>query len=393
MIRIAHIADIHLSERVHFESTKAVLVEFVEHVERAAGTDEPFDLALLAGDLGDPRYAPARATPPVRNFMTDIVRRLANVAPVVGVRGNHDYVGDWRFLNHLDTTHPVRWVDVEFDSFSIPGLADVTVHAIPWASPAAWQRLGAAMRGLGPDDDPTEAAVEMVFGSIGSVVEETPHHLHIGVGHMHVAGGRLPNGQELVGPELDVPWHALASARCNYFALGHLHSYQKIKGSPSWYAGSPNRLNYGEAGKPSGFLDVTVTHDETFVRFEPLWSANVMHTVDVTIGADGDVLEAAEPEYEISVGHHVRLRVRVPEGVACEDVIAQFVGDIERSGATAHVERIVLSQLRAREGADDVAKAPSIDDKLDTYLRQRGVGDDQRDRVLARFERLQEGQA
>ena len=101
----------------------------------------------------------------------------------------------------------------------------------------------------------------------------------------------------------------------------------------------------------------------------------------------------AEPEYEISVGHHVRLRVRVPEGVAAEDAIAALVANAEANGASVTLERIPLVEMRAREGAEDVAKAPTVAEKVETYMEQRKVEAAQRDRVLARFERLQEGQA
>ena len=386
MIRIAHIADIHLSERVRFDGTVRVLEEFAEYVESTVGATYSIDLVLIAGDIADPRRAPARATPLERNTFARFVLRLAECCPVVCVRGNHDAPGDWTWLNWLRGGHMIRWKDEGPDCLDViyEDGRHVIVHTLPWQSPRAWAEYG---------DLGVEEAMRVVFGATGEIVEDMPDAIHVGLGHLSAKGGKLPSGQELVGAEVEVPAHLLNASKVSYFALGHLHSHQQVPGTRAWYAGSPNRLNFGEAGKPCGFNDVIV-HDDGSpeVTFVPL-DADKLHTIDVTVTEDGGGYASLGALDAIEDGADIRLRVRVPEGVACEDVIVQFVGDIERSGATAHVERIVLSQLRAREGADDVAKAPSIDDKLDTYLRQRGVGDDQRERVLARFDRLKEAQA
>lgn len=396
MIRLAHISDIHLSERVYFESTKRVLVEFVEHVEAAAKTSEPFDLVAIPGDIADPRRAPARATPAERNYFGTIVARLARVCPIVAVRGNHDAVGDWSFLNSMRTEHPVIWIDEGFDSFEVPGLAGVMVHAVPWQSPAAWQRMANGLS-VEPGEDPVELAMRAAFEGIADHVRADEAMIHIGIGHMAVAGGKLPSGQELVGSELEVPWHMLALARCHYFALGHLHSAQKVKGSPSYYAGSPNRLNFGEAGKPCSFYDVVVEHDEVHAQAVLLEQANRLHTVDATalVTTTGEVdldvnFDNLDVLYGVKAGDQVRVRVRIPEGLSVEDLIAQLVQHVEGLGAVAHLERIPLTELRAREGADEIANAPTVAQKVEAYLAQRDVEPNQRGRVLARFDRLQE---
>ena len=381
MIRLAHIADVHLSERVHFAGTLRVLDEFCAAVERSVHDRDPFDLVLIAGDIADPRRAPARATPTERNAFARLVVRLANVAPVVLVRGNHDALGDWTFLDLIETTHEVRWVDNAPESLTLAQLPGVVVHAVPWQSPRGWEDFG----------DDCEAGMEAVFRGIGDLVEAEPDALHIGVGHMSITGGRLPSGQALVGAEVQVPASMLMLARCNYFALGHLHEFQRIPGVRAAYSGSPNRLNFGEAGKRCGWLDVRVDSDGSTIDFVEL-AADRMVTIDADVRTldDGRVVLDVVEDAPDCANADVRVRVRVPEGVAAEDEIAALVARVEGGGGRVTLERIALTELRAREGADEIAAQPSIAAKVETYMEQRGHDAEQTRRVLGRLERLQE---
>jgi len=416
--RVAHLSDPHLAERTRFAGTLRVLEAFAAGVEL-----EDVDLVIVAGDLVDPRRAPARATPRERNALAGILRRCAMVCPVVVVRGNHDAAGDWSFLELLEATFPIFYCETP----TTIGLAEdvsariddnppewfvprVVVHAVPWLSPA-WFADQVAELGLSLEDGHAwiEDAVRPVFDRIAAERSARPDALHVGVGHLSVRGGKLAGGQALVGGEVQIGAESLARLGLHYFGLGHLHESQEVyPGAPVWYAGSPNRLDFGETGKPCGWILATLEEDagRTVVDFVDL-PADELVALEcrVLAGDDGrppwlDFVEGGQddadgpiPLYPDDVaGADVRVRVLVPEGLHAEDPIAELVAFIREAGGRPTVQRITVAALRVREGAEAVASAPTVAGKVRTYLEQRDHEAGQVARVLARLEAV-EGRA
>lgn len=395
--RIAHLSDVHLCERVRFAGTCRVLEAFADDVARL-----DVDLVLIAGDLVDPRRAPAKATPTERNFLARIVLRCAAVCPVVIVRGNHDALGDWSFLELLESRYPIRYFEepATLDLREVVGdrsSAPLFVHAVPWLSPG-WFASQVADLGLSIDEGHAwiEDAVRPVFADIRRQVEASPDALHVGVGHLSVRGGHLAGGQVLVGGEVQVGAEMLADLGLHYFGLGHLHEAQEVvPGAPVWYAGSPNRLDYGEAGKRCCFLLATLDADagRTVVEYADL-PADVLLTVDAEVWQTAEGLAVLDVRSdEISADDFedadVRLRVVVPEGLAAEDAIAEMVAYIEQSGGRPVVQRITAAATRSRAGAAEVAARGTVADKVQTFLAQRDHDTEQTKRVLARLEAIE----
>ena len=411
--KIAHLADVHLAERVRFDGTRRVLEAFADQVDELRP-----DLVIIAGDLVDPRRAPAKATPLERNTFAAVVVRLAAVAPVVVVRGNHDAEGDWSFLSLLCTAYPVHYFEepttLELDGDGFPFVDDsdgelrAVVHAVPWLS-AKWFADQVAALELSIEEGHAwiEDAIRPVFDGIRQRREERPDVLHVGVGHLSVRGGKLANGQALVGHEVQVGAGQLVGLGLHYFGLGHLHEAQAVAdGVPIWYAGSPNRLDFGETGKPCGFVLATLDDvaDRTVVDFVDLPADELVALECRVIEEEGrapwldfvdgghDDVDGPIPLYPDDVaGADVRIRVVVPEGLHAEDAIAELVAFVRESGGRPTVQRITAAALRARDGAAEVASAPDLSAKVRTYLEQRDHPADQVERVGLRLEALEGG--
>lgn len=396
--RVAHIADIHLCERVRFAGTLRTLEAFCEGVER-----ERADLVIIAGDLVDPRRAPARATPTERNAFMGIVCRLAAHCPVVIVRGNHDAVGDWSFLTSLSTSHRIFYFE-EPATLEISDLIEgdarghrVFVHAVPWLSPS-WFADQVASLGLSIDDGYAwiSDATKPIFDAIRASTYESPGAIHVGVGHLSVVGGKLANGQALVGHEVQVGAGLLAGLGLHYFGLGHLHERQQVGDGPIWYSGSPNRLDFGEAGKPCSWNLATIdseTRTTTVQAFD--LPADRLLCFDGRVIVEEDRKAWVEFDDEAPMlgdevaGADVRLRIRVPEGAHGEDAIAEVVAFIEQHGGKPVVQRITVAALRSRDGSDEVAAATTTADKVRTYLAQRDHDPKQIERVVQRLEAIE----
>ena len=84
-MRLLHTADWHLGRAFHGEDLLGAQAAFVDFVVEAARSAQ-VDGVLIAGDLYD------RALPPVDavRLASEALARLAEVAPVVAISGNHD---------------------------------------------------------------------------------------------------------------------------------------------------------------------------------------------------------------------------------------------------------------------------------------------------------------
>jgi exonuclease SbcD len=387
MTRVAHLADLHLCERVRYEGTLRCLRVFVDQV-RSRGAD----IAVIAGDLVDPRRAPARATPTERNALAFQLRRLASECPVAVVRGNHDALGDWSFLSSMRTAgNPVYFTECPRPTIwanrGLIGEVGVCIVSIPWISP---RDFASQARALDLDIDEGHAwtgeAISRMLDEIRPDVEQLRQEgiPIVGVAHASIRGGRLGSGQVLVGGEVQLPREVLDGFPFDYLALGHLHERQQAT-ARGWYSGSPNRLDFGEAGKPCSWNMVEVEPgSEPVVEYVDL-PADELATMTGIVheGDDGIRLDlSTEHAPEDLAGAEVRLRLVVPEGLAGEDLVAQAIRDVESRGATVVVQRIPVAALRARAGSEEIAAAPSARAKVEAFLGQRDHSAAQVARVL-----------
>jgi exonuclease SbcD len=269
-MRLLHTADWHLGRAFHGEellSAQAAFVDFLVDAARASTVDG----VLIAGDLYD------RALPPVDavRLASEALARLAEVAPVVVISGNHDSAARLGFGAELLARADVH---VRTDPLAagapIP-LGDGVVYAIPYLEPdlvrqamgieershaaamdAAMDRVRAtvAARGSGPARaaSPTSATRPAPAAS--------PARPPIVVmAHAFVAGG-VPSESErdlAVGGAANVPASAFDGA--DYVALGHLHGPQVVAGGGGRYAGSPLAFSFSEAGQAKSVALVEVT--------------------------------------------------------------------------------------------------------------------------------------
>ena len=265
-MRLLHTADWHLGRAFHGEellSAQAAFVDFVVDTARDAAVDG----VLIAGDLYD------RALPPVDavRLASEALARLAEVAPVVAISGNHDSAARLGFGAELLARAGVH-VRTDPLAADVPiALGDGWLYAVPYLEPdlvrealgieershaaatgAAMDRVRATVAARGSGPAPARGS--------GPIPAARPTREPVVVmAHAFVAGGAPSESERdlAVGGAANVPAFVFDGA--DYVALGHLHGPQVVAGGGGRYAGSPLAFSFSEAGQAKSVAIVEVT--------------------------------------------------------------------------------------------------------------------------------------
>ena len=366
---LAHIADLHINERRRPEDTSGVLAEFVE----AAGV-AGVDLIVVSGD-----FFHRKSSPVERLMLADFLEAATAVAPVFGVRGNHDAPGD---LALFDRLHPRVTIAER------PGPAVVYDHTpgtrfacvgLPWFDKASC----VARTGSRSAADSNELAMAGAASVLEGVAAEVAWASGQGmipvlVGHVLVAGSTTSTGQTLVGTTVELGPAALAETGAEYVALGHVHKRQGFMAGPGnhdgrvHYSGSPERHNFGE-DEPKGWNLVEFNgRDLAGVEFVELESARAIALLDADWTAEAGAEFSVYPAPPFDRGALVRFRYRIEPDKLGEVDEAAIRERYLAAGAQSVTFEAVLAH-RERIRSDEIATARTTFEKIEAYWAATGV--------------------
>ncbi len=346
-MRLLHTADWHLGRSFHGEGLLAAHAAWCDWlVELAAASS--VDAIVVAGDLYD------RALPPVDaiGLADDALARLAAVAPVVVVSGNHDSATRLGFASSLLSRAGLHLRTDPARSGEPVVVGELALYPIPYLEPDAVRAvLGVEERGHGPV---LTAAMERVRADLARRPAGTRA---VVVAHAFVAGARASESERdlALGGAASVPAATFAGA--DYVALGHLHGPQRV-GENARYAGSPLAFSFSEATHRKSVALVELAGAIPAVELVacpvPRPLARVRGTI-ATLLADAAHEVAEEAWVEVTLTDAVRptdamdrLRRRFPHAVAL-----RFAPD----GATAGAASTYATRLR---GLSDLELATSF---------------------------------
>jgi exonuclease SbcD len=233
---------------------EAVLENLGDFIER-----ERVDLLLMSGDVFDSRGPSAAAERAVFRFFRRVGKSGTKTAVIAG---NHDdplRLEAWgtlaEFVNVATVARP-RPADrggvIELD---VRSGERAIIAAVPFAKTSdlvsamdmanddtiAHQRYAEGMRRI----------VELLTTRFRS------NSINVLMAHTHLDGAVLAGSERQVhlGEQWAVTAQSLPST-AHYVALGHIHRPQRIEAAPSptYYAGSPLQLDFGEVGEEKSFV-------------------------------------------------------------------------------------------------------------------------------------------
>lgn len=364
MKRVAFITDQHVCFATRWEETLRVMDWCASRLEQ----EQP-DVIALGGDLFDRK-------PDVFELrvVAEWLVRLAAIAPVVGVAGNHDPQGLTVF-NFLASKHPIHFADVP----EVWHAAGIDLLLLPW--PRKSHLL--AQLGEAGKEEARQVGVDLLLnvlrglGASGS--SEGPRCL---VGHVQLCGAKVSTGQPLApGADFELGTQDLALARCDAYLLGHIHlpDDTMIGEAPVSYGGSFRRTAYGEVEEKSivvvGFGDSGVTRERIAIPCAPMLLIEGEWIDD----QDGQRM-AYYPLLSPSDFHRAEVRLRYNVDADKRDAAKAAAKEWEKAalegwGAVdCKVEEKVRSVNTAR--APEIAKAVTLDAKLAAYWKARGTTPD-----------------
>ncbi|MGH9175018.1 MAG: metallophosphoesterase family protein, partial [Vicinamibacterales bacterium] len=267
-MKLLHFSDLHLGVELYGSldsrtglSTRVAdfLRVFDVIVDRAIS--ESYDVVLFSGDA----FKNRDPSPTLQREFARRVTRLARAGvPIVIIVGNHD------LPNVLTRATPVEIYQV----LSIPGVhvcrqierVDVEtksgllqVVALPWVTRSMllameqYQAMG--------DIDLEREMTSLIAKAVRSLMTELDRNLpSVLMAHVSVQGAALGYEQSIMlGRDVTVGLDDLNSRGFDYVALGHIHKHQVLSTNPpAVYAGSPERIDFGEEHEAKGFVSVTI---------------------------------------------------------------------------------------------------------------------------------------
>jgi DNA repair protein SbcD/Mre11 len=333
-VKLLHTSDWHvgktLRNRSRADEHEQVLAEIV-----ALAAAEAVDLVLVTGDLFDTAAPAPDAERLVYRTLADLAGRRdgtgdghAGGREVIVLAGNHDNARRLQAIEPLlraagVTTRatflpPDDGGVVRFDARSTG--EPVQVACIPFLSQRHVVKADELMGG----DSAThvssyDARLRALVAVLTAGFDE--RSVNIVAAHAFVVGGQPGAGERAAHVAVDYAVSATAfPATAHYVALGHLHRPQKIAAAcPTWYAGSPLQLDFGDETDAKRALVVEArVATPARVREVPLTSGRPLKTLSGTLAQLGALAGTTGDAY-------LRLRVRErPAPGLADDLRALF---------------------------------------------------------------------
>ncbi len=400
-MRILHFADLHIGVenygRVDPETGLSTrLIDFLaaldEVVEYALTQD--VDLVLLAGDA-------YKSRDPNQTQQRELAQRLAKLSsagiPVFLLVGNHDLphaVGRATAIEIFNTLQvPNLHVGDQIQTYPVETpKGPLQIVALPW--PRRSRLLTREdTRGLSIDQ-----INERVQDLLTQGVKLAADRLDPGVpailtGHLTVSGATLGSERSMMlGQDHVLLPSNLHLPVFDYIALGHIHKHQILRENPMMvYAGSLQRVDFGEEGETKGFCVVELDPGRmqgmrlVDFRFQPVQARNFV-TVDVRMpeGSEDPTQEVIHAVLRHNVADSiVRVRISLTAEQSTQLREAEIREALKEAHYVASVSRQVEEERRTRIPADTVEGLDPLQ-ALGLYLESRGT-DPQRQKKLLEY--------
>jgi exonuclease SbcD len=400
MVKVLHFADLHLGVENYGRPDPATglhtrlldfLRSFDELLEYALA--EPVDLVLFAGDA----YKNRDPNPTHQREFARRIHRLASAnIPVFLLIGNHDIPRTAGRANTLDIFATLEVPNVYVcrrpATYQIPTRAGpVQIVGLPWIVRShLLSREEHKALSLSEIEELTLSKVENILDKqLEGLNPDLPTILAV---HGAVQGATYGSERSvMLGQELVLPLGLVKKAAFDYVALGHIHRHQVLrqKQPPIVYAGSVDRIDFGEEKEAKGFVLAEVERGRAQYKFVELASTRRFVTIEVQAdGAD----PMAQVEEAIAVHDIKDAVVRLIIHTTMEKNRLLHDNEIHKllseAFKVATVVRDVERVSRLRLGSDQTIEQMTPLEVLERYLQVRQVPKERIEKLLEYAQRV-----
>ena len=398
-MKLLHFADLHLGiDNYGILNPRTGLSTRIDDFLRSfdaivdAAIEKDVDAVLFAGDA----FKNRDPSPTLQRMFAERIRRLAEAhIPTVLLSGNHDLPSIAARATATDIYEALA-IPYIFPARS-PGRitletknGPLSVVTLPWI-PRNTFTAAEELRGLSSDEQLRRIA-ELVSIAMREMTTELDSALpNVLLAHLSIEGARLGAEQSIMlGSELVLSPEELSVDAFDYVALGHIHRHQSVGTHPPIvYAGSPERVDFGEERETKGYVLVDLERTETgdwraSWTFEPLptrpfLTLKIEPRTEDPMDEIQHFVERREAEIQGSI---VRMSVKIAPEREDQVRVDEIRRWLQQAGAAwvTRVARDVESLVRPRvDIREDEALNPET--MLDRWLSMRNLPDATRQRV------------
>jgi len=395
-IRLLHLADIHIGMENYGQIDPATgvnsrVMDFLRCFDEAVAyaVQNEVDLAIIAGDAYKTRD-------PNSTYRREFARRIKRLTdaeiPVVLLVGNHDLPSAARRASSVSIFHTLQVPRVTVaDSDELYRITTrrgvpVQVVAIPYPLRS---RLMAhdEFRHLSLAELDSRLQALLTENLRALIAQLDPDVPAILTAHLSVSEAKQGSEKNvMIGRDVIMLKSIVADPAFDYVALGHIHKFQDLNCGahpPVVYAGSIERIDFGEETEEKGFVIADIRRGETSYRFVPV-AARPFLTIRVDVDRPDPTAQILEEIARHDVqGAVVRVLIRVDEERA------RLIQDreIRRALGGAHyisaIHKEVERRIRQRLGGQS-AEELTPRELLQRYFQDRGQ-DPERIQLLLQY--------
>jgi len=408
-LKIVHFADLHLGVESYGRIDPATglstrLNDFLSALDELVdfALENRADLVLFCGDAYKTRE-PSQTQQ--REFARRINRLSTAGMPVFILTGNHDMpnaVGRATATEIFDTLAVKNvYVANRPDIYRIPTAGgDIQVVALPWLRRSA---LLSREDVKNLDIEQINLMLQQTLTDIisGLTAKLEPTVPAILAAHVWVTGAQVGSESLMsIGQEHTLLLSNVALPAFDYVALGHIHKHQVLSDNPPVvYAGSMERVDFGEEKDDKGFYVVEIEPDEqtgdrkVSYEFHPV-NARRFVTVNVALEPDdpdptATVLRAFSGRDEAVRDSVVRLNITLPSELE-QQLRDTELRDVLKEAHYFSIARDVQREARLRLG-DRTAEEITPLDALKKWLETQNVPPERQKVLLEYGKKLIEG--
>lgn len=385
-MRLLHTSDWHLGRETYRVPRRPDHEAVIEEIVGVAREERP-DLVVHSGDLFD---APRPGYEDL-SLGADALARLADLAPVVVVCGNHDSPALFRlYAQLLGPSSRIHLVEVP----RLPEAGGVLEFEGPRGERARIAALPFihANRLVPGFEDPSKrtvlyadrvAAIESMYAEALAQGYDASRDVLLFAAHLYVGGATYGRSERALHVSEMYASRGEALPPVSYAALGHIHQPQALAGGvPARYAGSPLQLDFGEEGEEKTIVLVEARPGQP-ARIEPRPLSAGRRLLRLA-----GTLEELGPLAADAAGRLVHVTVRSEDPVTdAEDRVRALLPDAVILEVAEEVASRRLSVV-ADAGPAEVERG--IPELFEAYLAKAGTRGAPADRVLRTFAALLE---